>query len=81
MGGANPPTGLKTDSQTYDGTVWASNPSTSTARQKGGGIGTQALGLYFGGLAPPTPANDATNVSEEYTHVTSAAEAADVDFD
>ena len=76
-----PPSPVSTQSSTYDGTAWATNPTLSTGRDSNQGTGTQAAGITINGKAPPTPLNDATTTTEYFTDVTSAAEAADIAFD
>ena len=75
-GGYGP--GYSSLSELYDGTSWSTNPSLNTARSSIGTArnSTQAAGLVFGGSRPAT-----SNATEEFTGVTTAAEAADVDFD
>ena len=57
----------------YDGTSWSTSANINTARWGGAGQGTQAAGIIFGGAYG--------TATEEFTDTTSAAEAADIDFD
>jgi len=61
--------------EAWDGTVWSTSPSLNASKTLAGGSGTTAAGLVSGGQAP------ATNTTDEWTGETSAAEAADIDFD
>ena len=61
--------------EAWDGTVWSTSPSLNAAKTLAGGSGTTAAGLVSGGQAP------ATNTTDEWTGETTAAEAADIDFD
>jgi hypothetical protein len=51
-GTSNPPTYL-TATEIWNGTSWTTNPNgLATARGSGGGVGTQAAALMFGGYEP-----------------------------
>ena len=62
----------------FDGTVWYTTPSMSTARRLvgHGATHTQTSAIAFGGAKPAV-----ANETEEFSGVTSAAEAADISFD
>ena len=72
FGGQTPPTTALTE--TWDGTSWRTAGSLSTARNHMGGSGTATAAFSTGG----TPATTATEI---FSGETSAAEAADIDFD
>ena len=60
----------------YDGTVWSTSATMGTARYRFGGDGTSTASFAAGGKTSGDVAS-----TEEFTGVTSAAEAADIDFD
>ena len=63
--------------QTYDGTAFATSATINTARVNTGGGGNLQSGAIFFGGPPPQGAD----VTEEFSDVTTAAEAADIAFD
>lgn len=63
----------------WDGTAWATQKAKNTAVREYSGCGTTTAALGFAGTIEPGPGN--TNITEEYTGTTSAAEAVDIDFD
>jgi len=67
MCGGDADPGFKTFNNHYDGTVWSTAPSISTARSGYGQSGIQSSGLIFGG---GTPSN--TTATEEFTGETTA---------
>ena len=78
MGGyTTPPHALTANTQTYDGTAFATSATINTRRGNTGGGGSSQTGaIFFGGGSTPQRAN-----TEEFEDGTSAAEAADIDFD
>ena len=68
--------GKTAKSEIFDGTAWYTAPSMNTARDGLMSTGTSTLGLGAGGYVSAN-----SNATEEFTGVTSAAEAVDVDFD
>jgi hypothetical protein len=61
--------------EAFDGTAWATSPALNAAKSIAGGSGNTSDGLISGGNSP------GTNTSDEWTAASSAAEAADIDFD
>jgi len=57
--------------ESYDGTAWATNPSTTVVHGAAGGVGTQSTGMVFGGRNPGTPTG--ISATELFTGETSAA--------
>ena len=72
--------GYTNRSTLYDGTSWATSATLNQGRDRGGAstAGTPSAALIFGGAIQPS--DNQTSV-EELSGVTSAAEAADIDFD
>ena len=62
--------------EAWDGTVWYTSPSMNNARDALMSAGTSTLGLGAGGYN-----SGVKNQTEEFTGVTSAAEASDISFD
>ena len=74
-GYTTPPHALTVNTQTYDGTAFATSATINKNRgNTGGGGNSQAGAILLGG-------NPALNTTEEFEDGTSAAEAADIDFD
>ena len=59
--GTAPPEPRSGATQEYDGTNWTSGGTMNTARNDGGGTGTQTAGLAYGGDTP-----GASNATEHY---------------
>ena len=80
FGGDTPASpGVTAITQLWDGTNWSTAPSMPAAKYKLGGAGaSNTSSLSFGGLNA-SDANQTT--TDEFTGVTTAAEAADIDFD
>jgi hypothetical protein len=57
--------------EAYDGTAWATNPSTTVVHGAAGGVGTQSTGMVFGGRSPSSPTG--MDNTELFTGPTSAA--------
>ena len=53
MGDVPPQTGA---TETWNGTNWTTSTNMNTARENGGGAGTQTAALAFAGSVPPTSA-------------------------
>ena len=77
MAGIGPGGGNTSSTQTYDGTAFATSATINTARVNTGGGGNLQSGAIFFGGPPPQGAD----VTEEFSDVTTAAEAADISFD
>ena len=81
-GGSNPTYVRATHTETWDGTAWSTSATLSLARFQAGSAGTAPTAIIFGGGGQPsTPTSGIRTETEEFSEVTSAAEAADIDFD
>ena len=65
IGGNNPGSTQKGETEQYDGTSWTEKSDLNTARSQGGSGGTTAAAVFFGGDVYPTSPRD-TGATEEW---------------
>ena len=81
-GGSNPTYVRATHTETWDGPSWSTSATLNLARFQAGSAGTAPTAIIFGGGGQPsTPTSGIRTETEEFSGETTAAEAADVDFD
>ena len=81
-GGSNPTYVRATHTETWDGTAWSTSATLNLARFQAGSAGTAPTAIIFGGGGQPsTPTSGIRTETEEFSDVTSAAEASDIAFD
>ena len=73
---SSPPTYARTNSQTWDGTSFATGASLNATLQSGSGAGDQTGALAIGGYSPTTATR--SNLTEEYTLGTTTISAQDI---
>ena len=82
FGGSNPSSPRTAATEQFDGTAWSTSSDLSVARFQSGSAGTVTSGLNISGAGQPsTPTSGLRTETEEFSGVTSAAEAADIAFD